>query len=69
MILRPLERLGKRLKALSTGDFSTKVEALARKDEIGEVATSVESVRVDLLRRFAPGSAPPIDAKSAGGGK
>ena len=66
MMLRPLERLGARLKSLAGGDFSTKVEAVARKDEIGALAASVESVRVDLLRRFPPGSAPPIDGKSGG---
>ena len=69
MMLRPMERLGKRLKALAGGDFSSKVEATARKDEIGELAASVESVRVDLLRRFPPGSAPPLEAKSGGAGK
>ncbi len=64
MMLRPLDRLSARLKALAGGDFSSKVEALLRKDEIGAVAASVESVRVDLLRRFPPGSAPPLDGKT-----
>ena len=69
MVLRPMERLGKRLKTLAGGDFSTKVDAISRKDEIGELAASIESVRVDLLRRFPPGSAPTLDSKSGGAGK
>ncbi len=69
MVLRPMERLGKRLKGLAGGDFSTKVDAVARRDEIGDLAVSVDSVRVDLLRRFPPGSAPVVDGKGAGGGR
>ncbi len=62
LLLRPLERLGARLKSLAGGDFSTKVEAVARRDEIGVLAASIESLRVDLLRRYPPGSAPPLPA-------
>ncbi len=69
LLLRPVERLGKRLKTLAGGDFSTKVEAISRKDEVGDLAVSIESMRVDLLRRFPPGSAPPADAKAGGAGK
>ena len=74
LLLRPLERLGKRLKSLAAGDFSTKVEGIARQDEIGALAVSIESVRVDLLRRFPPGSAPPLsgdgrDSTPPSGGK
>ena len=69
MLLRPVERLSKRLKTLAKGDFSTKVEAVSRKDEVGELAASIESMRVDLLRRFPPGAAPSVEAKSGGAGK
>ncbi|MEI8394499.1 MAG: cache domain-containing protein [Rhodospirillaceae bacterium] len=68
MMLRPLERLGKRLKELAKGDFSSKVEAIGRKDEIGVLAASIESVRIDLLRRYPPGAAPSLDAGGKSGG-
>ncbi|MEI6560395.1 MAG: cache domain-containing protein [Rhodospirillaceae bacterium] len=68
LLLRPLERLGKRLKTLAAGDFSTRVEAVGRRDELGALAVSIESVRVDLLRRFPPGSAPPLEPGSGGTG-
>ncbi len=66
LLLRPLERLTKRMKGLAGGDFSSKVEAAGREDEIGALATSIESIRVDLLRRFPPGSAPPLGADGKG---
>lgn len=66
MMLRPMERMAKRLKALARGDFSSKVDDAGRRDEIGVLASSVESVRVDLLRRFPPGAAP--DGKTGGAG-
>ena len=68
-LLRPMERLGRRLADLAKGDYSTKVEGAGRRDEIGVLAASVESVRIDLLRRFPPGSAPSLDAGSKGAGQ
>ena len=68
LLLRPLERLGQRLAGMAGGDFSTRVEAVGRRDEIGALAASVESVRLDLLRRFPPGSSPKLDTEAASKG-
>lgn len=66
LMIRPLERLGERLRRLARGDFSTRVEGIGRRDEIGQLAGNIESVRIDLLRRFSPGSAPALAFAAAG---
>lgn len=63
LLLRPLDRLSKRLNGLAGGDFSTKVYGVGRGDEIGTLAASTESLRLDLLRRYPPGSAPALDTE------
>ena len=50
-IARPLNRLGDQMKALARGDLTIAVAGLERRDEVGEMAQSVEVLKKTAVER------------------